>query len=114
VSRVLVVVRNLLLHICFCCLSSSPKLLLGFGLDLPSGGVSTSKDQPQRFTLSLGSGVVSYHLLKVQILGGSGFRVAAGTSRNLCSGPNCRNFRLSLTFAFEFMYKFFRYIYSPL
>jgi hypothetical protein len=80
VSRVLVVVGNLFLHICFCCLSSSPKLFLGFGLDLTSGGVSTSKDQPQRFTLPLGSGVVSYHWLKVHILGCSSFHEAAGSS----------------------------------
>jgi hypothetical protein len=64
----------------FCCLSSSPKLLLGFGLDLQSGDLSVSKDQPQRFTLPLGSGVISYHWLKVHILGCSAFCVVAGTS----------------------------------
>ena len=41
-------------------LSSSPTLFLGFGLDLRSGDLSASKEQPQHFTLPLGSGVVRY------------------------------------------------------
>ena len=46
-------------------LSSSPTLLLGFGLDLRSGDLLASKKQPQHFTLPLGSGVVRYLSLKV-------------------------------------------------
>ena len=47
-------------------LSSSPTLLLGFGLDLQSGDLSVSNKQPQHFTLPLGSGVVSYRSHKIQ------------------------------------------------
>ena len=46
--------------------SYSLTLLLGFELDLRSGDLPASKEQPQHFTLSLGSGVVRYLLLKVR------------------------------------------------
>ena len=46
-------------------LSSSLTLLLGFGLDLRSGDLPASKEQPQHFILPLGSGVVRYLSLKV-------------------------------------------------
>ena len=46
-------------------LSSSPTLLLGFGLDLRSGDLPASKEQPQHFILPLGSGIVRYLSLKV-------------------------------------------------
>ena len=59
-SRVLLVVV-----ICSFGLSSSLTLLLGFGLNLRSGGLPASKEQPQQFTLPLGSGVVKYFALKV-------------------------------------------------
>ena len=57
---------DLCYHICSCWFSFSPKLLLGFVLDLQSGGISASKEQPQRFTLPLVSRVVSYQIHKVQ------------------------------------------------
>ena len=65
-SRVLVVVV-VICSIIFVLvgLSSSPTLLLRFGLDLRSGDLLVSKEQPQHFTLPLGSGVVRYHSLKV-------------------------------------------------
>ena len=70
-------------------LSSSPTLLLGFGLDLRSGDLSASKEQPQHFTLPLGSGVVRYLSLKVYFSTCSKFHIGAGT-------PGClrQNFRL--------------------
>ena len=46
-------------------LYSSPTLLLGFGLDLWSGDLLTSKEQPKHFILPLGSGVIRYLSLKV-------------------------------------------------
>ena len=46
--------------------SFSPTLLLGFGLDLRSGDLPTSKEKPQHFILPLGSGVVRYLSLKVR------------------------------------------------
>ena len=46
-------------------LSFSPTLLLGFGLDLRSGDLPVSKEQPQHFILPLESGVVRYLALKV-------------------------------------------------
>ena len=46
-------------------LYSSPTLLLGFGLDLRSGDLLASKEQPQHFILPLGNGVVRYLSLKV-------------------------------------------------
>ena len=69
-------------------LSSSPTLLLGFGLDLRSGDLSESKKQPQHFTLPLGSGVVRYLSLKVRFSTCSVILVGAGT-------PGClrRNFQ---------------------
>ena len=70
-------------------LSSSSTLLLGFGLDLRSGDLLASKEQPQHFTLPLGSGVVRYLSLKVHFSTCSEFHVFART-------PGClhRNFRL--------------------
>ena len=70
-------------------LSSSPTLLLGFGLDLRSGDLSASKKKRQHFTLPLGSGVVRYVSLKVCFSTCSAILVGAGT-------PDClrRNFRL--------------------
>ena len=41
-------------------LSSSSTLILGFGLDLRSGDLPASKEQPQHFILPLGIGVVRY------------------------------------------------------
>ena len=60
-------------------LSSSPTLLLGFGLDLRSGDLLASKKQPQHFTLPLGSGVVRYLSLKVRFSTCSTILVGAGT-----------------------------------
>ena len=70
-------------------LYSSPTLLLGFGLDLWSGDLLASKEQPQHFILPLGSGVVRYLLLKVHFSTCSEILVGAGT-------PGClrRNFWL--------------------
>ena len=70
-------------------LSSSPTLLLGFGLDLRSGDLSASKKQPQHFTLPLESGVVRNLTLKVHFSTCSSFPVGVRTS-------NClrRSFRL--------------------
>jgi len=70
-------------------LSSSPSLLLGFGLDLRSGDLPASNKQPQHFTLPLGSGVVRYLSLKVYFSTCSTILVGAGT-------PSClrRNFRM--------------------
>ena len=69
-------------------LSSSPTLLLGFGLNLRNGDLLASKKQPQHFTLPLGSGVVRYLSLKVHFSTCSELHVGAGT-------PGClrRNFR---------------------
>ena len=51
---------RLVLSLLFLCVSSSLKIFLGFGLDLWSGDLLASKEQPQRVTLPLRSGVVSY------------------------------------------------------
>ena len=59
-SRVLVVVVICAIIFVLVDLSSSPTLLLGFGLDLRSGDLPASKEQPQHFILPLGSGVVRY------------------------------------------------------
>ena len=69
-------------------LSSSPTLLLGFGLDLRSGDLLALKEQPQHFILPLGSGVVRYLALKVHFSTCSEILVGAGTPDCLC-----RNFR---------------------
>ena len=70
-------------------LSSSPTLLLGFGLELRCGDLPASKEQPQPFTLSLGSEVVRYLSLKVCFSTCSAILVGVGT-------PGClrRNFWL--------------------
>ena len=81
-SRVLVVVICAIIFV-LVDLSSSPTLLLGFGLDLRSGDLSTSKKQPQHFTLPLGSGVVRYLSLKVRFSTCSTFPVGVGTSDSL-------------------------------
>ena len=79
---------DLCYHICSCWFSFSPKLLLGFGLDLQSGDLSASKEQPQRFTLPLVSRVVSYQIHKVQF--GLDWVVHVGVGTTGCL---CRNFR---------------------
>ena len=58
-SHVLVVVVICVIIFILVGLFSSLTLLLGFGLDLRSGDLSASKEQPQHFILPLGSGVVS-------------------------------------------------------
>jgi len=90
VSRVLVVVGIYAIIFVLVGFSFSPKFLLGFGLDLRSGDLLASKEQPQHFTLQLGSGVVRYLALKVYFSTCSDFHVGAGT-------PGClrRNFQLS-------------------
>ena len=79
-SRVLVVVV-VICSIIFVLvgLSSSPTLLLRFGLDLRSGDISASKEQPQRFTLPLESGVVRNLALKVYFSICSKIHVGVGT-----------------------------------
>ena len=88
-SRVFVVVVICVVIFVLVGLSSSPTLLLGFGLDLQSGDLSVSNKQPQHFTLPLGSGVVRYLSLKVHFSTCSEILVGAET-------PGClrRNFRL--------------------
>ena len=70
-------------------LSSFPALLLGFGLDLQSGDLLASKEQPQHFILPLGSAVVRYLRLKDRFSTCSAILVGVGT-------PGClhRNFWL--------------------
>ena len=63
--RVLVVVVICAIIFVLIGLSSSPTLLLVFGLDVRSGDLPTSNKRPQHFTLPLGSGVVRYLSLKV-------------------------------------------------
>ena len=81
---------DLFYHICSCLFVFLSNSSLRFGLDLWSGDLPTSKEQPQHFTLPLGSGVVRYLSLKVYFSTCSEFHVGAGT-------PGClrRNFRLS-------------------
>ena len=79
-SRVLVVVVICAIIFVLGCVSSSPKFLLGIGLDLRSGDPSASKEQPQCFTLPLGSGVVSYRLHKVHFSTCSSFPVGVGSA----------------------------------
>ena len=88
-SCVLVVVMICAIIFVLVGLSSSPTLLLGFGLDLRSGDLVASKEQPQHFTLPLESGVVRYLSLKVHFSTCSEFHVGAET-------PGCLrwNFRL--------------------
>ena len=57
--------------------------ILGFGLDLRSGDLSASKEQPQCVTLPLGSGVVSYRSHKIHFSTCSTFPVGIGTSDSL-------------------------------
>ena len=59
-SYMLVVVEICAIIFVLVGLSSSPTLLLVFGLDLRSGDLPASKEQPQHFILPLGSGVVRY------------------------------------------------------
>ena len=88
-SRMLVAVEICAIIFVLVGLSSYPTLLLGFGLDLRSGNLSASKEQPQQFILSLGSGVVRYLALKVHFSTCSEILVGAGTPDCLC-----RNFQL--------------------
>ena len=83
-SHVLVVVMICSIIFVLVGLSSSPTLLLGFGLDLWSCGLPVSKEQPQHFTLPLGSGVVTYLSLKVYFSTYSEFHVGAATPGCLC------------------------------
>ena len=78
-SCVLVVVEICAIIFVLVGFSFSPKFLLGFGLDLRNGDLSTSKEQPQRFTLPLESGVIRYLALKVHFSTCSDFHVGAGT-----------------------------------
>ena len=78
-SRVLVVIVICSIIFVLVGLSSSPTLVLGFGLDLWSGDLPASKEQPQHFTLPLGSGVVRYISLKVRFSTCSAILVGAGT-----------------------------------
>ena len=88
-SHVLVVIVICAIIFVLVGLSSSPTLLLGFRLDLRSGNLSASKEQPQHFILPLGSGVVRYFALKIHFSTYSEILVGAGT-------PGCLhwNFRL--------------------
>ena len=91
-SRVLVVVVVVVIYaiiFVLVSLSSSPTFLLGFGLDLWSGDLPASKEQPQHFILPLESGVARYLALKVYFSTCSEILVGAGT-------PSClrQNFRL--------------------
>ena len=78
-SSVLVVVVICAIIFVLVDLSSSPTLLLGFGLDLWSGVLLTSKEQPQHFILPLRSGVVRYLSLKVCFSTCCAILVGAGT-----------------------------------
>jgi hypothetical protein len=88
-SRVLVVVEICAIIFVLVYLSSSPTPHLGFGLDLRSGDLSATKEQPQHFILPLGSGVIRYLALKVHFSTCSEILVGAGT-------PGClrQNFQL--------------------
>ena len=88
-SHVLVVVVICSIIFVLVGLSSSPTLLLGFGLDLRSGDLLASKEQPQHFILPLGSGVVRYLSLKVRFSTCNAILVGAGTP-----GYLRRSFRL--------------------
>ena len=78
-SHVLIVVVICSIIFVLVGLSSSPTLLLGFGLDLRSGDLPASKKQTQHFTLPLGSGVVRYLSLKVHFNTCSAILVGART-----------------------------------
>ena len=88
-SHVLVVIVICAIIFVLVGLSSFPTLLLGFGLDLRSGDLPASKEQPQHFILLLGSGVVRYLSLKVRFSTCSAILVGGRT-------PGClhRNFRV--------------------
>ena len=113
-SYVLVVVVICAIIFVLVGLSSSPTLLLGFGLDLRSGDLLASKEQPQHFILPLESVVVRYLSLKVRFNTCSAILVGAGNSRLFVSelpgagsfGPNYRDFQLSLIFYFKITRKF--------
>ena len=99
-SRVLVVVVVVVIYaiiFVLVSLSSSPTLLLGFGLDLRSGDLLASNKQPQHFTLPLESGVVRYLSLKVYFSTCSEFHVGAGTPGYLHRNFRCRKFRPKLS-----------------
>ena len=64
-SHMLVVVETCAIIFVLVGFSFSPKFLLGIGLDLRSGDLLASKEQPQCYILPLGSGVVRYLALKV-------------------------------------------------
>ena len=77
------VVVELVLSLLFLCVSSSPKIFLGFGLDLWSGDLLASKEQLQHVTLPLGSGVVSYRSHKIHFSTCSTFFVGVRTFDSL-------------------------------
>ena len=93
-SCVLVVVVVVICAIIFVLvgLSSSPTLLLGFGLDLRSGDLPASKEQPQHFILPLGSGVVRCLLLKVCFRTCSAILIGVGTPAVCVGTSSCRKF----------------------
>ena len=70
----------------FACLSL-PNFILGFGLDLRFGDISSSREWPNIFTKSLGSGVVRLFIRKVKF--GTAFvvHVGIGTS-DICAGTS--------------------------
>ena len=74
---------RLVLSLLFLCVSSSLRIFLGFGLDLWHGDLSASKEQLQRVTFPLGSGVVSYQSHKIHFSTYSAFPVGIGTSDSL-------------------------------
>ena len=78
-SHVLIVIEICAIIFVLVDFSSSPTLLLGFGLDLRSGDLPASKEQSQNFILSLGSGVVRYLSLKVHFSTCSEILIGAGT-----------------------------------
>ena len=78
-SYVLVVVVICAIIFVLVGLSSSPTLILGFGLDLWSGVLLASKEQPQHFILPLGSAVVRYLRLKDRFSTCSAILVGVGT-----------------------------------
>ena len=99
-SRVLVIVEICAIIFVLVGLSSSPTLLMGFGLDLRSDDLLASKKQAQQFTLPLESGVVRYLSLKVCFSTCSAILIGVRTLGCFVmelpaagsSGPNYRDF----------------------
>ena len=105
---------DLCYHICSCWFVFLPNSPLRVWTRLRSGDLLVSKKQPQHFTLPLGSGVVRYLSLKVRFSTCSANSRRCWNSRLFASellgagssGPNCRDFQLSLIFDFEITQKF--------